>query len=107
MIVRRRAEATEDRRCQPPAANRYFIVSLVTLALSGCATHPPPAVPDQFISLNRHSLRLHLENADAVTTRPLLVYATGDGGMHRKDLDTFRHLISFGNPIVGFDARDY
>ncbi len=27
--------------------------------------------------------------------------------MHRKDLDTYRHLAALGDPIVGFDARDY
>lgn len=64
-------------------------------------------MPDQFVSLNTHSLRLHFENPDFTTTRPLLVYATGDGGMHRKDLDTYRHLAALGDPIVGFDARDY
>lgn len=83
------------------------ITVLVTLSLAACATHPAPAVPDQFVSLNTHSLRLHFENPDFTTTRPLLVYATGDGGMHRKDLDTYRHLAALGDPIVGFDARDY
>ncbi len=42
-----------------------------------------------------------------MSDRPLLVYATGDGGMHRKDLDLYRHLVALGDPIVGFDARDY
>jgi pimeloyl-ACP methyl ester carboxylesterase len=74
--------------------------------VSACA-HPHPTVPDQFVTINSHSLRLHFENGDAVPTRPLLVYATGDGGMHRKDLDTYRHLAALGDPIVGFDARDY
>ncbi len=27
--------------------------------------------------------------------------------MHRNDLDTYRHLASWGYPIVGFDSRDY
>jgi pimeloyl-ACP methyl ester carboxylesterase len=74
--------------------------------VSACA-HPHPTVPDQFVTMNSHSLRLHLENGDAAPTRPLLVYATGDGGMHRKDLDTYRHLAALGDPLVGFDARDY
>jgi pimeloyl-ACP methyl ester carboxylesterase len=59
------------------------------------------------VSLNGHPLRLHFANALAPIERPLLVYATGDGGMHRKDLDTYRHLVSLGYPIVGFDARKY
>jgi len=90
------------------AASRYWALPLLfTLALSACAAHPPPTVPDQFVGLNGHSLRLHFERSDTVATRPLLVYATGDGGMHRKDLDTYRHLAAFGDPIVGFDSRDY
>jgi pimeloyl-ACP methyl ester carboxylesterase len=74
--------------------------------MSACA-HPHPTVPDQFVTLNSHSLRLHFENENAAPTRPLLVYATGDGGMHRKDLDAYRRLAALGDPIVGFDARDY
>ncbi|MFL6280910.1 MAG: alpha/beta hydrolase [Vicinamibacterales bacterium] len=90
-------------------ASRCFVIPLLffTLTLGGCAVHPAPTVPDQFVGLNGHSLRLHFERSDTVATRPLLVYATGDGGMHRKDLDTYRHLAALGDPIVGFDARDY
>ena len=86
--------------------SRVLSLCLLTLAW-GCAAHPAPALPDQFVSLNSHSLRLHFENGNAAPARPLLVYATGDGGMHRKDLDTYRHLAALGDPIVGFDARDY
>jgi pimeloyl-ACP methyl ester carboxylesterase len=35
------------------------------------------------------------------------VYATGDGGWHRKDLDLYRHLVTWGYPVAGFDAHDY
>jgi pimeloyl-ACP methyl ester carboxylesterase len=82
-------------------------VLFVTIMISSCAANPRPAVPDQSVTLNGHSLHLRFENSDAPPTRPLLVYATGDGGMHRKDLDTYRHLAALGDPIVGFDARDY
>lgn len=82
-------------------------VLFATITISSCAANPRPAVPDQFVSLNSHSLQLHFENADAGQARPLIVYATGDGGMHRKDLDTYRHLAALGDPIVAFDARDY
>jgi len=78
-----------------------------TITIASCATNPRPAVPDQLVTLNSHSLQLHFDNADAAPARPLLVYATGDGGMHRKDLDTYQHLVTLGDPIVGFDARDY
>ena len=72
----------------------------------GCATHPPPTVPDRATSFNNHQLTLHFANASA-PAKPLLVFATGDGGMHRKDLHLYRHLEAWGYPVVGFDARDY
>jgi pimeloyl-ACP methyl ester carboxylesterase len=80
---------------------------LFTVAISGCAAHPRPILADQFVTLNNHPLRLHFGNAGAAVSRPLLVYATGDGGMHRKDLATYRQLVATGDPIVGFDAHDY
>jgi pimeloyl-ACP methyl ester carboxylesterase len=86
---------------------RHACVLLAAMAISSCASNPPPVRPDQFVSLNSHSLELHFANADAAPSRPLLVYATGDGGMHRKDLETYRRLAALGDPIVGFDARDY
>ena len=94
--------------CDLRAAGRRLVLTpLLCLTISGCAAHVRPTVADQFVSLNNHSLRLHFENANAPGGRPLLVYATGDGGMHRKDLDTYRHLAALGDPLVGFDARDY
>ena len=57
------------------------------------------------ILLHGHALRLHLVNTG--DPRPLVVYATGDGGWHRKDVDFFKHVAQLGLPAVGFDARDY
>src|SRR5262245_32865052 len=104
-LSRRSAGATAD---EPPTACLAQVIPLLLWAVltQGCA-HPRPIVPDEFVNLNNHSLRLHFDNAKAPATRPLLVYATGDGGMHRKDLDTYRHLAALGDPLVGFDARDY
>lgn len=39
--------------------------------------------------------------------RPLLVYATGDGGWGGKDLDTFDVLVALGYPTVGFSSPEY
>ena len=66
-----------------------------------------PPVPDHTIVLNDHSLQLHFSRGIRGASRPLLVYATGDGGWHRKDLAVFHQLTSFGYPTVGFDAHDY
>jgi pimeloyl-ACP methyl ester carboxylesterase len=98
---------TPDPEKRAAAHYAVALLSLLTLASSACATVQPPAIHDQFVSLNSHSLRLHFHNSHTTATRPLLVYATGDGGMHRKDLEAYRHLAALGDPIVGFDARDY
>jgi pimeloyl-ACP methyl ester carboxylesterase len=80
---------------------------VLSVIAAGCATHAPPAVPDRHTTLNGHSLTLHFANPGAAASRPLLVFATGDGGMHRKDLDLYRHLEAWGYPLIGFDAHDY
>jgi hypothetical protein len=71
----------------------------------GGALNPP--VADYAIVLNDHSLRLHFSRGIPGADRPLLVYATGDGGWHRKDLAAYHHLVGFAHPTVGFDAHDY
>jgi Bacterial virulence protein (VirJ) len=86
--------------------------ALLAMCASGaCAARARPIVADRPIALNGHLLRLHFANANRGTVEspaaPLLVFATGDGGMHRKDLDAYRHLVALGYPIVGFDAHDY
>ena len=90
---------------------RDLAVFTVALAIAGCAPRvqlPPAAlVPDREVVLNAHALTLHFANPHARADLPLLVFATGDGGWHRKDLDAWRHLASWGYPTAGFDARDY
>ena len=72
------------------------------------ATSPlVPPIPDRLVALNGHNLRLHFSRGTREPDRPLLVYATGDGGWHRKDLAAYHHLVSLGYATVGFDARDY
>lgn len=83
------------------------------LLCAGCGIHreprlePPGVSAERNIQINGHSLRVHV--ADSRTRQPalLLLYATGDGGWHRKDLDLYRHLVAWGYPVAGFDAHDY
>ena len=100
------------------ASRRACVAAITLIGLtcgSGCgalgtrpATSPAdPPIPDRFVTLNGHDLRLHFSRGTPSPERPLLVYATGDGGWHRKDLAAYRRLVSFGYPTVGFDARDY
>jgi fermentation-respiration switch protein FrsA (DUF1100 family) len=39
--------------------------------------------------------------------RPLLLYATGDGGWRSADRGLFQHLARWGYPLEGFSARHY
>jgi fermentation-respiration switch protein FrsA (DUF1100 family) len=90
--------------------------STLLLALTLCAAcgiHPRPVlappglVVDRDLAVNGHMLRVHMADARTRPRAPLLVYATGDGGWHRKDLDLYRHLVAWGYPVAGFDAHDY
>ena len=88
-----------------------LVAALMAGCLAACAPEaklPSGAAPAHGdIVLNGHTLRLHFANRHSDDSRPLLVYATGDGGWHRKDLEAWHQLASWGYPAVGFDARDY
>lgn len=90
---------------------------LLAAAASGCVARPPldtvPAGPatvrafDRTIVMNHHGLIVHLATPPSGPRRPLLVYATGDGGWGGKDLALYREIASWGYPAAGFSARDY
>src|SRR5258708_10334663 len=99
-----------DRR----ARVEWLLLAVIAAGTSGCglsaggrAAALTPPVPDHMIVLNDHSLRLHFSRGTRGASHPLLVYPTRDGGWHRKDLAAYHHLVDFGYPTVGFDARDY
>ena len=92
----------------------WLVLLVCAASVNGCALRGRPAgapaaapIPDQAIVLNDHPLQLHFARGARGPLRPLLVYGTGDGGWHRKDLAAYRHLIALGYPTVGFDAHDY
>ena len=94
------------------AAGIVLVICLVSsgscaLGVRRAAVAVTLPVADRTVVLNDHPLRLHFSRGARGAVRPLLVYATGDGGWHRKDLDLYRHLVAFGYPTVGFDAHDY
>jgi fermentation-respiration switch protein FrsA (DUF1100 family) len=80
-----------------------MLVALLSLVLVAAS----PSIPDRTIVLHDHQLKLHFSRGQRGADRPLLVYATGDGGWHRKDVAAYDHLVTFGYPTVGFDAHDY
>ena len=81
-----------------------MLVALLSLALVPTS---PSSIPDRKIVLHDHELKLHFSRGEPGADHPLLVYATGDGGWHRKDVTAYDHLVTFGYPTVGFDAHDY
>ena len=80
-----------------------MVVALLSLTLVSAS----PSIPDRAIALHDHQLKLHFSRGARGADHPLLVYATGDGGWHRKDVAAYDHLVTFGYPTVGFDAHDY
>ncbi len=92
---------------------RLCLAIMATALAVGCLQRVPPVVPvapaqfDRPLLLNGHRLTIHLASPARTGIRRLLMYATGDGGWRGKDLDTYRKLISWGYPTVGFSSPDY
>ena len=93
---------------------RRLCSAIIAAALAaGCLQRVAPVVPvapvefDRALLLNGHRLTIHLASPARTGIRRLLMYATGDGGWRGKDLDTYRKLISWGYPTVGFSSPDY
>jgi pimeloyl-ACP methyl ester carboxylesterase len=92
------------------------MVFAVTIASGGACVHRTGTVLtssnaalrfDRAFVLNGYGMTLHLTRRPQSSGRPLLVYATGDGGWHRKDLDVYRQLVSWDYSAVGFSSPEY
>jgi pimeloyl-ACP methyl ester carboxylesterase len=92
---------------------RVGIGVVIALYASGCVQRLPQGTPPLLqltrgVTLNGFPVTLHLVRPVVTALgRPLLIYATGDGGWRGKDLDLFRHLATFGYATAGFSAADY
>ncbi len=96
---------------------RRFVTLLFALAAAttSCAPGGPvldPAHTSSYtrtITLYEHPLEVHfaLPRNGVLPLRPLLVYATGDGGFRGNDKAVFEALASFGYPVAGFSSRNY
>lgn len=79
--------------------------------LEGCATATgatrPQVVVDHSFELHGSALALHLSPGVPQHRGTLIVYATGDGGWHRKDRTLFSRLVAWGYQAVGFSAPEY
>ena len=85
---------------------------VIALFAQGCVQRLPHGKPPlvelaRGVTLNGFPVTLHLARPLALPSRPLLIYATGDGGWRGKDLDVFRHLAAWGYAVAGFSAPEY
>ena len=79
---------------------------------SGCAHMPAasarPVASRAAVHVQNRWLSLRLSHPQPMAAaQPLILFVTGDGGWHGKDLDAFDHLIKWGYPVVGVSAPDY
>ena len=100
-----------------PASRRLagLAAALVVLAgASGCAHRAAvndPDAPARFdvdVPFDSQVLKLHLSRPVVIGEgRPLILFATGDGGWRGKDKDAFEHITRWGYPLAGFSAPGY
>lgn len=58
--------------------------------------------------LGTEDIEVQLVRATGIPSRrPLLLYATGDGGWRSADRGLFQHMALWGYPLAGFSARHY
>lgn len=90
-----------------------MVAVLVAWLASACAIHPRVAASDlptagvATIRLYDHALNVHFSRPRQAGDRPLLLYATGDGGWRGKDKEVFDQLAGWNYPVAGFSAPDY
>jgi hypothetical protein len=96
--------------------NRRARLGLASLIFgSACLSRPPTLEPDTratlFVrdaTLGTERIEVHLVRAAGVGGgRPLLLYATGDGGWRSADRGLFQHMARWGYPVAGFSARHF
>lgn len=94
---------------------RTLLLGAVIVAGSGCAivTTAIRGEPDgvvvrsDTVLLHGSPLALHLAQPVSSRGRPLVLYASGDGGWFGTAIDMFRVIAAQGYPTVGFSARAF
>ncbi len=96
-------------------SKRLVLLCGVLATATSCAFGRPVLDPKttavfvRSITLYDHPLEVHFAQprTGILPLRPLLVYATGDGGFRGNDKELFEELANFGYPVAGFSARNY
>lgn len=94
---------------------RKLLLPLVLASgLSACVHRGPTVDPARTelyvrrITLYGLPLDVHLARPRQILSpKPMVLYATGDGGFHGNDRAVFDALAAFGYPVAGFSARHY
>jgi hypothetical protein len=93
---------------------RALLLCVLVLSCACAARVPPfdPAAPLRIESEiafdDAHLLELHLSRpCELDPMRPLILYATGDGGWRGKDEEAFERMTRWGYPLVGFSSPTY
>lgn len=97
------------------SAARLWLGLASVLCAGACVSRPPTLEPGTHALLfarpallDEDRLEMHLVRAaGGGGQRPLLLYATGDGGWRSADRGLFQHLARWGYPVAGFSARRY
>lgn len=93
----------------------HVLAALALCALPGCLWRSPGLTPgprvdawQDSVTLAHERVRLHFGRPRAaVAARPLVLFATGDGGWHACDRLLYRAFVAWGYPVVGFSAPNY
>jgi hypothetical protein len=82
--------------------------------LASCVTRLPVVSPNApvggvaRVTLYDSPLEIHYSRPAQVSReKPLLLYATGDGGWRGKDKDVFEQMTRWSYPVAGFSAPNY
>lgn len=94
---------------------RYALLLCTLVPIGACAVRVPPLDPTAPLRIeseitfeDNHELELHLSRpCDLDPMRPLILYATGDGGWRGKDEEAFERMTRWGYPLVGFSSPTY
>jgi hypothetical protein len=95
--------------------SRRALLGLAALLCGACLNASPSLEPGTLARLFVRDAQLDTErievqlvrNTSAAGARPMVLYATGDGGWRSADRGLFQHLASWGYPLAGFSARHY
>ena len=102
-------------RQETPIGAGPALLGLAAMSVCACVSRPPTLEPGtrathfvREVQLGTDSLQVHLmQPMGANGRRPLVLYATGDGGWRSADRALFQHLALWGYPLAGFSARHY